>query len=425
MNILHTVESYSPSVSGAPEVVKQISERLVQRGHQVTVATSRHPERHAKNINGVQVEEFDIRGNSVYGIQGETERYQAFLRAGKFDIMMNYAAQQWATDLVYPVLDELPYKKILIPCGFSGLYWHEFENYFRDLPNVLRRYDHLIFHADNYRDTNFARQHHISHWSIVPNGASRSEFEIVDSTFRSRYEIPSDSPLLLTVGSHTGVKGHYLVLDAFLHLHTGCATLVIIGNAFGQPRLWGGVIRPLLSSFRHRKFSIAGRLFLDIVLGGIGPIGCLSGCRARARWINWQGGGKKKVLLLDPPRADVVAAYHAADLFLFGSNIEYSPLVLFEAMASRTPFLTLACGNAAEIVQWSNGGGMLAPTIQKERGFVDGDPVQFSKCMEELISNPNRLKYMGKAGYAAWQTRFTWEKLAGEYESLYLRLINS
>ena len=40
MKILHTVEFYHPSVGGMQEVVKQLSERLVRLGHNVTVATS-------------------------------------------------------------------------------------------------------------------------------------------------------------------------------------------------------------------------------------------------------------------------------------------------------------------------------------------------------------------------------------------------
>ncbi len=41
MNILHTSEFYSPGVGGEQEVVKQLSERLAARGHEVTVATTR------------------------------------------------------------------------------------------------------------------------------------------------------------------------------------------------------------------------------------------------------------------------------------------------------------------------------------------------------------------------------------------------
>lgn len=422
MKILHTVESYSPSVSGAPEVVKQISERLVQRGHTVTVATSSHPDRYSKNINGVHVEEFDIRGNSVDGIQGETERYQSFLRAGNFDIMMNYAAQQWATDLVYPVLDELPYKKIMIPCGFSRLYWPEYEKYFLELSGILHRYDHLIFHANNYRDTNFARQHNLTHWSIIPNGASRAEFDAVDATFRQRYNIPPDALLLLTVGSHTGVKGHHLVLEAFHRLKVERATLIIIGNVFGEAHWGSGFVRPVLGSIKRGNFSKAASLVFDTALGGIGPAGCISGCRAHTRWINWRDNGRKKVLLLNPPRADVIAAYHAADLFIFGSNIEYSPLVLYESLASSTPFISLACGNAQEIAAWS-GGGVIVPTIQKDQGFVDGNPIVFAHLVDEIIADAPRRQSLAQAGHNSWLERFTWEKLTADYEALYQSLI--
>jgi hypothetical protein len=36
MKILHAVESYFPSVSGAPEVVRHLSERMVKAGHDET-----------------------------------------------------------------------------------------------------------------------------------------------------------------------------------------------------------------------------------------------------------------------------------------------------------------------------------------------------------------------------------------------------
>ncbi|MBI5965999.1 MAG: glycosyltransferase family 4 protein [Chloroflexi bacterium] len=423
MKILHTVQFYSPSVGGAQEVVKQISERLVQRGHTVTVATSRQLDRSVRDINGVHIEEFEIRGNSAQGIQGETERYQSFLRHGSFDLMINYAAQQWATDLVYPILDELPYKKILIPCGFSGLYLPEFAGYFRELPYTLRNYDHLVFHADDYRDTNFARQYGLQRWSIIPNGASLAEFEAADTTFRERYHIPADEHLLLTVGSHTGVKGHALVLEAFRRLKAEHATLVIIGNVFGKGHWWRNFVHPLLSSTKQWNFARAAEIVSDAILGGIGPTGCLSSCQAHARRINLQNS-RKKVLLLDLPRMDVVAAYRAADLFLFGSNIEYSPIVLYETMASRTPFVSLACGNATEIAAWSSG-GIIAPTIQKEQGFVDGDSVEFAGLVDELLTDLSRRQSLAEAGYKAWLERFTWEKIAADYEALYQSLLTS
>ena len=385
MKILHTVEFYSPSVGGAQEVVKQISEHLVKRRHEVTVATTKLPHRTSSSINGVHIEEFDISGNAVRGFRGETSRYQQFLLDSHFDVMMNYAAQQWATDLVFPILDRLSYRKVLAPCGFSGLLNPQYASYFAHLPEVLRQYDHLIFHSNSYRDVEFARQHGLKHYTIIPNGASEEEFREVDATLRQRYGISINVPLVLTVGSHTGLKGHRLAIEAFRRARIGRAVLVIIGNKIGR-------------------------------------MGCLPECKMRAGCVRLVSLGRKRVLLLNPARPDVVAAYHAADLFVFGSNIECSPLVLFEAMASKTPFATVACGNAEEIVNWSHG-GILLPTIQRGNGMVDAKPETMAQAIEDLIMKPEERLCLAEAGYQAWQERFTWDKISREYERLYQSIL--
>jgi glycosyltransferase involved in cell wall biosynthesis len=386
MKILHAVEFYSPSVGGSQEVIKQISERLVKRGHQVTVATGRLPERRQPEINGVKVVEFSLSGNAVRGIKGETERYQRFIMDGDFDVMLNYSAQQWATDLVFPLLERLRFPAILAPCGFSYLYTPAYAAYYRKLPEILRRFSHLVLHSNSYRDAQFIRQAQLSNVTVIPNGAAQEEFDRIDPTFRARYHIP-DGPLLLTVGSHTGVKGHRLVIDAFRKAHIGRACLVIIGNTLG----------------RH---------------------GCWWDCQARALWTSLASRGKKVVRLLNPPRQDVVSAYHAGDLFVFGSNIECSPLVLFEAMASKTPFLSLACGNAAEIAERGQG-GVIVPTIQNLDGTVDTDSGIFSNALEDLWRDQPKREQMAQSGYAVWREHFTWEPIVSQYEQLYSGVIGS
>ena len=421
MKILHTVEFYSPSVGGAQEVVRQLSERLMQRGHDVTVATSADPARVEKTINDVRIEEFHISGNAVRGFQGETKRYQQFLVDGDFDIMMNYAAQQWTMDLVFPVLERIPYPKVMIPCGFSGLYEPAYQDYFAHMPEVMRGYDHIVFHADDYRDTNFARKHYLKHFTIIPNGASEIEFNDMDTTFRKRYRISEDVPLLLTVGSHTSMKGHRLSLDAFQQLAIEPAVLVIIGNTFPSPGEFGRFLSSVWETLRSRQIMAVAKMLLRAAVGGITP-GCLPDDRLRSLWISLRSLGKKRVLLLNPPRADVLAAYHAADVFIFGSNIEYSPLVLYEAVASRTPFVSLACGNAAEIAAWT-GGGVIAPTIQKEHGYVDGDSEIFAREIAALLENVNQRQSLADAGFRTWSEKFSWNKIVSQYDELYQLLI--
>jgi len=167
-----------------------------------------------------------------------------------------------------------------------------------------------------------------------------------------------------------------------------------------------------------------GRTVL-VIIGNLSRTGgCVRDCRRRGRWVKVASLRRKHVLLLDPPRPDVVSAFHAADLFVFGSNVEYSPLVLFEAMASRTPFLTVACGSAREIVAWG-GGGVIVPTEERLGGMVGADPSVMARMIEDLILNPRERDRLGEAGHGAWQGRFTWERIAGEYERLYLKVMDS
>ena len=121
MKILHTVESYLPARHGMSEVVRQISERLVQRGHHVTVATSNDQRRQTSQIEGVDVRYFDVYGKSAIGIWGDASGYQKFLLDFNPDVIVNFAAQQWATDLTLPLLSRLKARKVFVPTGFSAL----------------------------------------------------------------------------------------------------------------------------------------------------------------------------------------------------------------------------------------------------------------------------------------------------------------
>ena len=85
MKILHAVEFYAPSVGGMQEVVRQLSERMAAHGHDVTVVTTNVPERSFSVLNGVKVVGFNIKGNLANGLNGEVDRYRAYLLENQFD----------------------------------------------------------------------------------------------------------------------------------------------------------------------------------------------------------------------------------------------------------------------------------------------------------------------------------------------------
>jgi len=388
MKILHTVEFYSPSVGGMQEVVKQLSERLVQNGHQVTVATKLLPARCQKNLNGVQVEEFNISGNYARGMTGEVERYQRFLIDSPFDVITNFAAQQWATDAMLPVLEKISARKVFVPTGFSGLYSSLYRNYFISMKGWMKQYDRNVFLSSDYRDINYARENGVRNAVIIPNGANEVEFlaePICD--IRARLGIPHNHILILLVGSHTGLKGHAEVIRIFSKTQIKDATLLIVANDSGG--------------------------------------GCARACNIRKVFFNkWPKRklDRKCLIITTLSRQETIAAYHGADLFLFPSNIECSPLVLFECMASRTPFLSTDVGNAAEIVNWSNSGVILPTTIDMS-GYSRVLIEPAAKILAQVALDSDRRIALADNGFKVWQKRFTWDKISKEYESLYTRIV--
>ena len=84
--------------------------------------------------------------------------------------------------------------------------------------------------------------------------------------------------------------------------------------------------------------------------------------------------------------------------------------------------MTVACGNAEEIVNWGHG-GIVIRTIQRSDGRVEADPDDMARAIEDLIVNPGERRRLAQAGYQAWQQQFTWEKIAVRYEQLYQGLI--
>jgi len=459
MRILFCCEFYYPSVGGVQEVMRHLAERLVQRGHHVTVATTRLAERDFTSHNGVEIVEFGVTGNTVRGMHGEVDRYREYVKAFDGDAIMIKAAQQWTFDALWPVLDQIRTRKVFIPCGFSGLYEPSYADYFEALPNVLRKFDHLIFYAERYRDIDFARKHGLVHCTILPNGACEVEFSVQkDNDFRSRHNIPEDSFVFLTVGSITGVKGHKEISEAFARLRNGRrhVTLILNGNpppapsvVIAQPSddaraaqvgsgrkvigFLGGRMRRV-SGLAWRSFGVLRRegwrgvstrvmALTTAQLDAAGHIHWLPHRMRRAAdpiryWVERASRqSHKQVLKVNLGRQELVQAYMNANLFVFASNIEYSPLVLFETAAAGTPFLSVPVGNADEIARWT-GGGVICPAPKDDRGYTRADARQFGEEMKRLMDAPAELDAFGKVARERWEKQFTWAKITDRYEAI-------
>ncbi|WP_024517817.1 glycosyltransferase family 4 protein [Bradyrhizobium sp. Tv2a-2] len=450
MRLLLCCESYHPHRGGVQEVMRQVAECMAAWGHDVTVATSRHPRRKSSVVNGVRIREFKAGGKMVYGLNGQIDEYREFVRTFAADAILIMAAQQWSFDALWPVLDDIKARKVFIPCGFSGLYEPDFSEYFRELPDVLRKFDHLVFNAEKYRDIDFVRNNGLSNFTVLPNGISEADFEREpDGQFRQRLAIPEDAFLFLTVGNPIEAKGHRDVVDAFSRLDTGGQSAVLLsiagwpGSGLGASRRERGlaqlvrqkVINSRLGTAVRYGDAVVRRLFYIARFEGwigieqlvrrkltrrklarmdppVPPLESIESIAAKA-----SAQPFKRVILTDLERQDLIQAYLAADLFVFASRIEYSPLVLFEAAAAGTPFLTVPVGNADEIVRWT-GGGMLCEAAKDGRGYTRVDPTTLAREMAGCMRDREKLSRLGATARERWRNCFTWKVVAGYYEDI-------
>lgn len=396
MKILHAVETYYPSVSGAPEVVRRLSEHMVRLGHDVTIATRKLPGRKSLKHNGVKIVEFDIKPTSdrgmstVTGLSGDTKKYQNFLINSKFDVIMSYAAQQWSTDLMLPILDRINAKKVLVPCGYSALFDPEYKDYFEELPKYLRKFDATVYLSKDYRDINFARKHNLKNTHLIPNGADETEFSKLP-TKAEKAELKKSYGIkgltLMTIANYTGEKGHQELLYVFKRLPVASTTLVS-----------AGAITPGIGSYDSFK--------------------------AQAERINTSNKfpGKKVIMIDGSKRVAVKELLKCADLFVFFSNIEASPLVLYESAAAGVPFIATAAGNSVEIAKWTDA-GVVVKTNKRPNGRVAADLKDALWQLTKLAYNWRRRKKMGKLGRQTWKKKYTWRKISNDYLDLYEGLL--
>lgn len=389
LNIAHCVEHYPPAMGGMAEVVRQLSERMAARGHRVTVFTSAHADRGPATMNGVQVRSFAISGNVVEGLHGDVATYRQAVRDGPFDVITLFAAQQWTADVVLPIADGSRAKVVFVPTGFSRLHDPRYADYYRRMPHWMRAIDLNVFLSEHTQDIRFAQDHGVTNLVVIPNGAAEEEFDPPASTdFRGSLGLHPRQLVVLHVGAYTGLKGHREAIGLFVRAATNDAVLVFIGH--GAHRL--------SRHFRGHWRYLALRL--------------------RA-WL-----GRKRILFLEPDRAATVDAMKQADLFLFPSRVENSPLVLFESVASGVPFLASEAGNAKEIAAWT-GGGWTIPGRTDAIGWTVIDVNEGARTLERLLADRTGLQAAGSRGRRAWKEKFTWRIIADRYLEHYQRLVNT
>lgn len=403
MKILLCSQFYHPSVGGVQKVIRELAENFLKMGHDVTVATSFDFRRDFETLNSVTIKQFQISGNHVFGMKGNLKDFQNFVLAGNFDALLVKAAQQWTFDALWPILDKFKGKKIHIPCGYSGLYSPEYRSYYEQMPAVLKKFDFLIYNAEQYRDIQFAKKHGFQNLVIIPNGASEQEFgENPLPNLKQKLGIPQENFVFLSVGSPPYNKGHLEVVTGYALMKLNFpSTLILDGIYFDYSELKGPLLSKINSLLKEIIKSLQKKSSTFI--------------RRKADHINLMPG--KSVLFTDLKRDEIIATFFFSDLFVFASHVEYSPLVIYESVAAGLPFLSVPVGNVVEIAQWTEG-GQLCQASKDKNGCTKADPKILAQEMQKMANDRPRLMDLSARGREAWQKKFTWSKISRQFEQL-------
>lgn len=395
MRILHTSHTYWPHADGVAVVMQRVSEGLAARGHEVTVATGPAPAPPVEEHRGVRIRRFAVRGNQATGHRGDTEAYARFVASFPCDLMLNYAAQICTTDLVLPLLPGLRRGKVIVPCGYSGLRDERYAEYFRRMPAYLRAYDAAVYHSRTYQDARFAADHHLSNSVFINNGGDVAPTTSAKGRFRARYGV-REKTLLLSVGRVEAMKGQDLVLEALRICGLHDAAVVLVCPDVG--RFASGALRTAPGPLFRPRWEARAALYrlVERRLPG------------RSHRLEWRlPGGKAVYVLAGLPREDVLAAYQDADLFVFGSRVECSPLVVIESMAAGTPFISTPVGNVPEL----------------PGGVIVSDAGEMAAAMDRLARRGDEWRELSAAGRSAWRQHHTWDQVVDQYERLYRTVV--
>jgi glycosyltransferase involved in cell wall biosynthesis len=123
---------------------------------------------------------------------------------------------------------------------------------------------------------------------------------------------------------------------------------------------------------------------------------------------NLSGGNQRIKVLGRLPREDVVAAYHAADIYVLPSKREGLPLTLFEAMAAGCPVIATPVNNVPYAMS------------EPENGFFVnyGDAAALKEKILKLLDNAELRKKIGRIN-KEHAKKYNWDGIAKSYEDVY------
>jgi|Deesub1362A_J573_1020465.scaffolds.fasta_scaffold01100_3 glycosyltransferase involved in cell wall biosynthesis len=388
MKILQVTNFFKPSweAGGPPRAVYEISRKLVERGHEVTVYTT---DGFKYRLNVEKNKPVDVEGIKVY----------------YFRNLSNYLSKKWVLPTPYylPIVarKEMKFFDIIhvheyrtaltvITCYYAKKYSipyilqargsilpfftkKKIKRFFdriwgyKILRDVSKAFALTRIEAEQYKKMGIKEDK----IEIVPNGIDLAEYENLPEKgrFRRKYGIRDDEKIILYLGRIHKIKGLDLLVSAFADLikEIDNVKLVMVGPDDG---------------------------FLSILKSQIEKLGV-----------------SDKVLLTGPLYdGDKLEAYIDADIYVLPSRYETFPNTVLEALACGTPvIITNRCG--------------IADIVRKVGYVVRYDKNQLKKKILRFLTNPQLRNAYSKKGKMLVKEKYDWSRIVERIEKIYYECI--
>ncbi|MBX9660045.1 MAG: glycosyltransferase family 4 protein [Nitrospiraceae bacterium] len=406
IKILHLSPTYLPVFGGAELHMKELSEGLVSRGHEVTVLTANvrnsselyrgiHGGLADKEIiNGVRVVRFDPGG----GVLGAGLRRLLKFPGGWRSLRTIFGEDGMEMLGAYPqMIQVIPYLLRARPDVVMAMNWYWAPVYYAYLAKQLRSfpligipqfhtaeqwcsrkvYDRLLSSAtaviaNTAHEAQFMREHGAGRVEVGGVGIDPETFMSRDgAAIRARYGI-GQAPVVGFVGRQGVNKGILQLLDA----------MKIVWR-------WNPDVRLLIAG--HRSADQQDRA-VQVALDHLTAT-------ERARLIQ----------ISQFEDADKPSIYDALDVFALPSIGESFGLAYLEAWLCKKPVIGARIPSTECVIEEGVDGLLVDHTR----------PEQLAECIIELLSDRGKAEKMGIAGYNKTTRRYTWTTLIDQLETLY------
>lgn len=366
MKIFIFVNHSWPHTGGSERVVQQISESLNKKFNcECTIFSKSH--------SGEPI----VQNGVVYrAVNPSPQKFLQEVIQGSPDHILVYGDMFIYWPVILNNLNNLKCGKTIVLVGMNsmrqnGVLLQKFIKS-KDLINTA-------VHSKKYIDYLMCNHYKIP-VNVIPNGVDLSEFKNSSFDFRKKYNIEKDTKIILCVSNFFPGKGQEFLVP-------------IIKNV--QNKIKNSIAIFICSRVNFPFAKILQDRFLIC---------------AKKENINFR-------LLENLSREEVISAFLASDAFAFPSQKEVAPLVLLEAMASKTPWVSLPVGNSQEL-----SGGIVIPAkeIDADENFIYNSQIidSFSKALSNILENKEYSERLILEGNKEAQSDFNFDTIVNRYFEL-------